>query len=200
MARDDSSVAWGESCMTGDCSRLEGSIHRCVRMHSHLYSYIYGLVALLNNVQSSFSSITIGTGYEPGARYNLYYEYCIFISPSRASKTLNHPWPSLFVTVATAAPKHTATQHHHHHYHLVHTSTTSIFTLCTEIITNNYQVIAKLTSFSCIPFLATSTYQPDTTPPWQTVYMSQYHPHKRTHLRTSMYTPCWIQKCHHHSI
>ena len=25
--------------MTGDCCRPEGSIHRCVRTHSHLYSY-----------------------------------------------------------------------------------------------------------------------------------------------------------------
>ena len=41
--------------MTGDCCRPEGSIHRCVRTHSHLYSYIYGLVALLDNIQLSFS-------------------------------------------------------------------------------------------------------------------------------------------------
>jgi len=31
------------------------------RMDSHLYSYIYGLVALLDNIESSFSSITIST-------------------------------------------------------------------------------------------------------------------------------------------
>jgi len=31
------------------------SIHRCVRTQSHLYSYIYVLVALLDNIQSSFS-------------------------------------------------------------------------------------------------------------------------------------------------
>jgi len=48
-------MAGGESRMTGDCCRPEGSIHRCVRTHSHLYSYIYGLVALLDNIQSSFS-------------------------------------------------------------------------------------------------------------------------------------------------
>jgi len=46
MAGDDSRMAGGESRMTGDCCRPEGSIHRCVRTHSHLYSYIYGLVAL----------------------------------------------------------------------------------------------------------------------------------------------------------
>ena len=61
MAGDDSRMAGGESRMTGDCCRPEGSIHRCVRTHSHLYSYIYGLVALLDNIQSSFSSITIST-------------------------------------------------------------------------------------------------------------------------------------------
>jgi len=61
MAGDDSRMAGGESRMTGDCCRPEGSIHRCVRTHSHLYSYIYGLVALLDNIQSSFSSITIAT-------------------------------------------------------------------------------------------------------------------------------------------
>jgi hypothetical protein len=53
-------------------------------------SYIYGLVALLDNTQSSFSSITISTGEEPSACYNLYYEYSIFILQSRASKTLSH--------------------------------------------------------------------------------------------------------------
>ena len=61
VAGDDSCMAGGESRMTGDCSRPEGSIHRCERMHSHLYSYIYGLVALLDNIQSSISSITIAT-------------------------------------------------------------------------------------------------------------------------------------------
>jgi len=52
-------------------------------MHTHAFtlvlSYIYGLVALLDNIQSSFSSITISTGYEPGAHYNLYHEYSIYI-------------------------------------------------------------------------------------------------------------------------
>jgi len=60
MAGDDSRMAGGESRMTGDYCRPEGSIHRCVRTHSHLYSYIC-LVALLDNTQSSFSSITIST-------------------------------------------------------------------------------------------------------------------------------------------
>jgi len=79
MARDESRMARGESRMARDESHIardycrpDKSIHRCVRTHSHLYSYIYGLVALLDNIQSSFSSITICTGYEPGARYNLY--------------------------------------------------------------------------------------------------------------------------------
>ena len=84
MAGDDSCMAGGESRMTGDCCRPEGSIYRCVRMHSHLYLYIYGLVALLDNIQLSFSSITISTGYEPGAHYNLYYEYSIYILRLRA--------------------------------------------------------------------------------------------------------------------
>jgi len=61
MAGDESRMAGGESHMTGDCCRLEGFIHRCVRTHSHLYSYIYGLVAFLDSIQSSFSSITIST-------------------------------------------------------------------------------------------------------------------------------------------
>jgi len=55
MARDESRMARGEPRMTGDYCRPEESIHRCVRTHSHLYSYIYGLVALLDNIQSSFS-------------------------------------------------------------------------------------------------------------------------------------------------
>jgi len=61
MARDESRMARDEPRMTGDYCRPEESIHRCVRTHSHLYSYIYGLVALLDNIQSSFSSITIST-------------------------------------------------------------------------------------------------------------------------------------------
>ena len=55
MARDESRMAGGEPHMTGDYCPPEESIHRCVRTHSHLYSYIYGLVALLDNIQSSFS-------------------------------------------------------------------------------------------------------------------------------------------------
>jgi len=34
-------MAGDDSRMTGDCCRPEGSIHRCVRTHSHLYSHIY---------------------------------------------------------------------------------------------------------------------------------------------------------------
>jgi hypothetical protein len=34
-------MAGDESRMTGDCCWPEGSIHRSVRMHSHLYSHIY---------------------------------------------------------------------------------------------------------------------------------------------------------------
>jgi hypothetical protein len=55
MARDESRMAGGEPRMTGDYCRPEESIHRCVCTHSHLYSYIYGLVALLDNIQSTFS-------------------------------------------------------------------------------------------------------------------------------------------------
>ena len=59
VARDESRMARDELRMTGDYCRPEESIHRCVRTHSHLYSYIYGLVALLDYIQSSFSIITI---------------------------------------------------------------------------------------------------------------------------------------------
>jgi hypothetical protein len=59
VARDESRMARDEPRMTGDYCRPEESIHRCVRTHSHLYSYIYGLVALLDYIQSSFSIITI---------------------------------------------------------------------------------------------------------------------------------------------
>jgi len=41
MAGDDSHMAGGESPMAGDCCRPEGSIHRYICMHSHLYSHIY---------------------------------------------------------------------------------------------------------------------------------------------------------------
>ena len=127
--------------------------------------FIYiGLVTLLDRIQSSFSSITILTGYEPGARYNLYSKYSIYILQLRASKTLNHPRPSLFVTVATAAYTHTKIQHHHCH-HLLHTATTSTLTITTKTSKNDYRVIAKPTSFVSIPFPAMSIYQSDTTSP-----------------------------------
>jgi len=48
VARDESRMAGGEPRMTGDYCLPEESIHRCVCTHSHLYSYIYGLVALLD--------------------------------------------------------------------------------------------------------------------------------------------------------
>jgi len=41
MAGDESRMAGGESRMTEDCCPPEGSIHRCVRTHSFLYSRIY---------------------------------------------------------------------------------------------------------------------------------------------------------------
>jgi hypothetical protein len=40
MAGGESRMVGGESRMTGDCCRPEGSIHRCIRTHSHLYSHI----------------------------------------------------------------------------------------------------------------------------------------------------------------
>jgi len=57
--RSLSSVARDESRMTGNYCRPEESIHRCVRMHSHLYSCIYGLVALLDIYYQPSLSITI---------------------------------------------------------------------------------------------------------------------------------------------
>jgi hypothetical protein len=75
VARDESRMARDESCMArvecrmardesytaGDCCQPDKSIHRGVRTDSHLYLSLYGLVALLDNIQSSLSSITIST-------------------------------------------------------------------------------------------------------------------------------------------
>jgi len=58
---DDSHMAGGEFDMTGDCCWPEGSIRRGAHMHSRFYSYVSGLVALLHNIPSSFSSIAIST-------------------------------------------------------------------------------------------------------------------------------------------
>jgi hypothetical protein len=63
MAGDDSRMAGGESRMTGDCCRADSIqpdlyIDAYARIHTCM-PYIYGLVALLDNLQSSFSSITI---------------------------------------------------------------------------------------------------------------------------------------------
>jgi len=59
VARDESPMARDEPHMTGDYCRPEEYIHRSVPMHSHLSSYICGLVALFDYIQSSFSIITI---------------------------------------------------------------------------------------------------------------------------------------------
>jgi len=65
MAGDDSRMAGGESRMTGDCCRADGiQPDLYIDMYARIYTcmpYIYGLVALLDNSQSSFSSITIST-------------------------------------------------------------------------------------------------------------------------------------------
>jgi hypothetical protein len=65
MAGGESRMAGGESRMTGDCCRADGIqpdlyIDAYARIHTCM-PYIYGLVALLDNIQSSFSSITIST-------------------------------------------------------------------------------------------------------------------------------------------
>jgi hypothetical protein len=67
VAGDDSRMAGGKSRMTGDCCRREGSIHDAYALiHTCTLIYIYGLMALLDNIQSNFSSITISTGWKAG--------------------------------------------------------------------------------------------------------------------------------------
>jgi len=100
MAGGESRMAGGESHMTGDCCLSEGSIHWCVRTHSHLYSYIYGLVALLDNIQSSFSK------YHYFKR--LWARPLLFLPHDlkRASKTLTHSQPSLLISRNTVTIYH----------------------------------------------------------------------------------------------
>ena len=59
MAGDESRMAGGESRMTGDYCPPEGSIHRCVRTHSYLYSHIYVALwpSLIGYNQASLSSL-----------------------------------------------------------------------------------------------------------------------------------------------
>jgi len=56
-------MAGGESCMTGDCCRAGGILPDLyVDMYVRIYTcmpHIYGLVALTDNSQSNFSSITV---------------------------------------------------------------------------------------------------------------------------------------------
>jgi hypothetical protein len=65
MARDDSRMAGGEPRMAGDCCRADGiQPDLYIDTYARIYTcmpYIYGLVALLDNSLSSFSSITIST-------------------------------------------------------------------------------------------------------------------------------------------
>jgi len=116
VARDESRMARDKPRMTGDYCRPEESIPRCVRTHSHLYSYIYGLVALLDYIQSSFSIITIWTGYEPGARYNFYFTIL--------NKSLKTPNP------LTTIPAHQPQHHHHLSPSIVTFLTSSTLTTC----------------------------------------------------------------------
>jgi hypothetical protein len=101
VARDESHKSGDESRMARDYYRPDKSIRRCVCTHSLLYFYIYGPVALFDNIQSRFSSITISTGYEPGAHNNLYYKHSIYIFRLRASKPLTHSQPSLLISLNT---------------------------------------------------------------------------------------------------
>jgi len=151
MAGDDGSYErLGGYCL-GDGIQRYLFIDEYVRIHVCMTIYISSL-SILDSTQSSFCSTTISTGYEPGACCNLYFEYYIYISRSRASKPQNHPLRPLFVTVAMAAHKHTTIQHHHHCHHHLHTSTTSTFTMLGKIFKNDERVIAKPTSCSSIPF------------------------------------------------
>jgi len=103
-------LAWPEmemSCMAGDGDVSYGrrwrlTLVRADGIQPYLYFHIYiGLVALLDRTQLSFSSITIWTGYEPGARY---YFYLTIIK--KASKTLTHSQPSLLISHNTITIYH----------------------------------------------------------------------------------------------
>ena len=104
LARDGYHMARDEPCMNGDYCWPKECINGCVRTHSHLYSGIYGLVALLDYIQSSFSNIAIGTGYVPSAHYTIYskrlYLYLMI-------KSLKNPYP--LPTIPAHQP-----QHHNH--------------------------------------------------------------------------------------
>jgi len=67
MTRDDS-VLYGQRQL------LTLKLADCIQIY--LYAHIYGLVTVLGRIQSSFSSITVSIGYEPGTHY--YLDYMIF--------------------------------------------------------------------------------------------------------------------------
>jgi hypothetical protein len=96
----------------GDATQLEMPAEcACMRTrHTKTYSdyrvYKSMNVPVLEN--TSFSSITISTGYELGAHCNLYSKNTLFISYDlRASKTLTYSQPSLFIS------RNTITIHHY---------------------------------------------------------------------------------------
>jgi hypothetical protein len=98
------------SCMAGDSDVSYGcrwlfTLVRADGIQLYLYFHIYtGLVALLDRTHSSFSIITLLTGYEPSPHYNLYYIFSIYILRLRASKN-----PNPLTTIFAHQP-----QHHHH--------------------------------------------------------------------------------------
>ena len=138
VARDESHMAWdesrmarGEPRMTGDYCWPDESIHRCVCTHSHLYSYIYCLVALLDYIQSTFSIITIWTGHEPSAQY---YFYLTILN-----KILKNPNP--LTTIPAYQPQH----HHHLSPSIITFLTTSTFNMSNETFKSGHGYVPKLT-------------------------------------------------------
>jgi hypothetical protein len=130
------------SCIAGDGDILYGqrgllTLVRADGIQSYLYFHIYtGLVALLDRIQLSFSIITISTGYEPGAHYNLYSKILYL---DLTIKSLKNPNP------LTSIPAHQPQHHHHLSLSIITFLTSSTLNKSNEVFKTGHSNVPKLT-------------------------------------------------------
>jgi len=142
-------LVWPETEMT--CTAWDGDVSYGRRwlltlvwvdgIQPYWYIHIYtDLVALLDRLQSSFSSITSWTGYEPSACYNLYsrilYLYLTI-------KSLKNPYPLTTILV------HQLQHHHHQSLYIITFLISSTPNMSNKIFTSGHCYVPKLTEETC---------------------------------------------------
>jgi len=136
-------LVWPEmeiSCMAqnGDISysrRLLLTLVRAKGIQPYWYVHVYTyLVALLNRLQLSFLNITISTGYEPSARYNLYSKILYLCLTIKSLKNHNP-----LTSISAHQPQH----HHHQSLYLVTFLTSTTLNMSIESFKSSHGHVPK---------------------------------------------------------